>query len=117
MPVSKNLKKNFVILKFLSDKKVPNTIKQKILTNPDDKLVLAVCECVLNVCHHTKCDKKIIKRLKKFKKQIYCLSNTKRNEKNLSKQKKVLKQHGGSIIPLLLSTAFSLLSPYLLNIK
>lgn len=112
--MSSNVRKQMKTLEIL--KIAPPKIRQNILKNCDEKLVNAVSEICLNLCRgNIQCEKNSMKRLKKYRKKIRALSTIRKNKKDVIKRRNLLKQNGGSFLPILLSPLLGMLSDFIVN--
>ena len=104
--MSARLKRNWHLLKVLSQFKKPIQRKAILLTNSDD-LILAICEIVDNVLRGTvQLKARDRKKLQQYKKVMRELANRKIAKKA---KKSILLQKGG-FLPLVLAPALSLVA-------
>lgn len=104
--MSARLKRNWHLLKVLSQFKKPIQRKAILLTNSDD-LILAICEIVDNVLRGTvQLKARDRKKLQQYKKVMRELANRKIAKKD---KKSILLQKGG-FLPLVLAPALSLVA-------
>ena len=92
------VKRNFNYLTLLG--KCKNTMRKAILKESDKDLVAAVCDCVLNISNGViPLNANVKSKLRRHKLKLRNLT-----KKNLSikKKRRLLIQHGGSILPILL---------------
>jgi len=102
MKMSTNLKSHLKLLELLCCSN-PETLKI-LINKSDNNFILAVCEVIKNFKEgNFDCKKKNLRKLKKFKTQIYKLSNTSKSSKNLKNQRKILSQKGKGFLPLILA--------------
>lgn len=114
--MSANVKRHMALLEFL--KVAPPKICKIILENADNNLVLAICEICLNFCQgNIKCHRQCYNKLKKFKRPIYKLANTKKKKTHFKQERNILSQNGGGFLPLLLAPALYGLTEYFISNK
>ena len=108
--MAQSLRKNHEFLKLLA--KYTPAQRKTILKVADDALVQeTICECVLNVLQETVPLSKLVKRkLLTHKKTLVALA-LKRTP--LNKKKKILVQHGGNFLSVLLPPVLRVLSSIL----
>lgn len=107
--VSKNLKDNLPTLALLL--LVPAKVQQAVITASNTGLIRALCEISFN-CRigNIRCTDYQKSKLRKYRKSIYYLGDKKNLKKTCVKQRKVLNQKGGVLIPLLLKPALNTLA-------
>ena len=107
--MAQRLRKNHDFLKLLT--KCTPAQRKAILKVADDALVRTICECVLNVLKETVPVSKPAKRkLLAHKKSLIALAE---KRTPLSKKKKILVQHGGNFLSVLLPPVLRVLSSIL----
>jgi len=105
--MSQRLKDHCAILKKLA--KVSPARRKKILAEADDELLCCLCECALNTLkNNVALTNTQFKKLGRHKKILRLLANKRISIK--SKRKKILKQAGGFLLPLLVPILTSVLS-------
>lgn len=112
--MSINVRRHLPLLKFL--KIAPPKIVKVILKNADDKFILSICEICYNFCKgNIKCQKKCYNKLKKYRTCLHRLASAKRKQKHYKKEREILYQKGGALLPLLLSPVLTGLTHYFLH--
>src|SRR5690349_1348395 len=107
--MSNDLKKFVPLLKVIQV--ATKRVRKIILDDADNEVIKVICEICYNFCKgNLKTNKKCYKKLLKYKTQIHTLAKTRKSQKNLKTERKVLQQSGAGFIPLLLSPLLSLLS-------
>ena len=107
--MAQRLRKNHDFLKLL-DKSTPAQ-RKAILKVADDALVRTICECVLNVLKGAVLvSKQAKKKLLPHKKSLIALAE---KRTPLDKKKKLLVQHGGNFLSVLLPPVLRVLSSIL----
>ena len=108
--MAQRLRKNHDFLKLLT--KCTPAQRKAILKTADDGLVKTICECVLNVLKETVPVSRPAKRkLLKHKKSLIALAE---KSTPLNKKKKILVQHAGNFLSILLPPVLRVLSSILL---
>jgi len=112
--MSLNLNRHMKLLKLLHS--VDPKVSRILINKCDNNFILAVCEVIKNFKEgNFSCDKKILKKLKKFRKQIFKLSNTSKSSKNLQSQRKILYQKGAGFLPLILAPFFTHIAEHFIS--
>ena len=107
--MAQRLRKNHDFLRLLA--KCNRVQRKAILKVADDALVRTICECVLNVLKETVPVSKAAKRkLLVHKKSLIALAE---KRTPLHKKKKILVQHGGNFLSVLLPPVLRVLSSIL----
>ena len=107
--MAQRLRKNHDFLKLLA--KCTPAQRKAILKTADDALVRTICECVLNVLKGTvPVSKPAKKKLLPHKKSLIALAE---KSTPLHKKKKLLVQHGGNFLSVLLPPVLRVLSSIL----
>lgn len=109
--MSSNVCRHTPVLEFL--KIAPPKLTQTILANADSKLIEAICEITLNLCKgNLDCNSRERKKLKKYRKNLYKLASAKKNQKRYTKERRILQQHGGAFLPLIIPAALAAIDIY-----
>ena len=107
--MAQRLRKNHDFLKLLG--RFTPARRKVILKVADDALVKTICDCILNVLEQTvPVSKSIQRKLLTHKKALVALAQ---KTTPLNKKKKILVQHGGNILGLLLPPVLKVLSALL----
>jgi hypothetical protein len=108
--MSASVKRNIRALRVLS--KAPKKLRDIVLTDADEDLILALCEVIHNVLIGTvKLKPKQIKKLRRYHSTLFNLSQ---KTTSVRKKRKLLLQKGG-FLSTLLPPAIALLSTLLLK--
>ena len=104
--MAQRLRKNHDFLNLLA--KCTPAQRKAILKVADDALVRTICECVLNVLKETvPISRQAKKKLSTHKKSLIALAE---KSTPLTKKKKILVQHGGNFLSVLLPPVLRVLS-------
>ena len=105
------IKNNYLCLKYLSC--CNNKIRKEVLKGVNQELILTLCDCILNCLNgNIKLNDNDILKLKKYKKALRSLIS--RNQ-TIKKQRKILVQKGGYILPIIVPSILTALGSYLLK--
>ena len=105
------IKNNYLCLKYISC--CTNNIRKVVLKGVNKELILALCDCILNCLKgYITLKDKDISHLKKHKNTLRSLV---RKNQTIRKQRNILLQKGGAILPIILPYIFTALSSFLLK--
>ena len=111
--MSSNLKRHLKLLELVCC--VEPKIFKILIKKSSNNFILAICEVIKNLKEgNFKCDGKSLKKLKKFKKSIYKLSNTPKSSIKLNIQRKALVQRGQGFLSMILIPFISEVAQHLI---